>query len=65
MVSIHEDERSTESNGFRKLLLQTDTQIIEDSLFTKLITQKRKKMKMKIKEERKLLINNQKHIEKK
>ena len=38
MISIHEDKRDIESNGLCKLLSQTDIQVIENSLFTKLIT---------------------------
>ena len=58
MTSIHEDKESTESNKLRKLLSQTDVQVIGDSLSTKLITQKKKEMKMKIKERRKCPVNN-------
>ena len=49
MIPIYKDKESTESNEFRKLLLQTSTQIIEDNLFTKSITQKRKEIQIQIK----------------
>ena len=38
MTSIHKSKRGTESHELRKLLLQTNTQTIENNLFTKLIT---------------------------
>ena len=63
MVSIHKDKRSIESDELYKLLLQINIQTIGDSLFTKSITQKRKKMEMRTKERRKFLISNRKHIE--
>ena len=65
MISIYKNKESTESNRLRKLLLQTDTQIIGDSLFTELIIQKRKKIRIRIKRRRKFLTNNQKHLRKK
>ena len=49
MTSTYEDKKSTESDGLRKLLSQTDIQVIGNSLFTKLITQKRKEIKMETK----------------
>ena len=58
MISTYKNKESTESDGLYKLLLQVDTQIIENNLFTKSITQKEKEMKMKTKEKRKFLINN-------
>ena len=65
MISIYKNKKSIKSNELYKLLLQTDIQTIEDDLSTKSITQKEKKMKMKIKEERKLLINNKEHFKRK
>ena len=65
MTSIYKDKRSIESDGLRKLLSQTNTQTIENNLFTKSITQKRKEMKMETEERKKFLINNRKHFEKK
>ena len=38
MISIYKNKESIESNGLRKLLSQTDIQVIGDSLFTELIT---------------------------
>ena len=58
MTSIYKDKRSIKSNGFYELLSQVNIQVIEDNLFTKLITQKRKKMKVKTKKEEKLLTSN-------
>ena len=58
MTSIYKNKESTEFDGLYKLLSQTDVQTIEDNLFTKLITQKRKEIKMKKKEKKKFLINN-------
>ena len=62
MTSTHEGKESTKSNGLRQLLLQTGIQTIGSSLFTELITQKEKEMKMRVKGRRKFLINSQKHI---
>ena len=58
MTPSHKNKRSTKSNGLRKLLLQISIQTIENSLFTKSITQKRKEMKIKTKRERKFLTDN-------
>ena len=58
MTSIHKSKRNIESNKFYKLLSQTNIQTIENNLFTKLITQKRKKIKIRIKEKEKLLTSN-------
>ena len=38
MISTYKSKRDIESNELCKLLLQTDTQVIENSLFIKLIT---------------------------
>ena len=58
MTSIYEDKEDIKSNGLRKLLLQTNIQVIENSLFTKSTTQKREKMRVETKERRKFPINN-------
>ena len=58
MTSTYEGKRSTESNKLYKLLSQTGIQIIENNLFTKLITQERKEMKIKTKKRKKFSINN-------
>ena len=58
MTSIHKDKEDIKSYEFCKLLSQTGIQIIGSNLFTKLITQKRKEIKMKTKERKKFLINN-------
>ena len=58
MISIHKNKRSTESNGLRKLLSQTDVQVIGNSLFTKSTSQEGKEMRMRTKREGKFLINN-------
>ena len=58
MVSTHEGKRNTEPDGLYKLLSQTDTQTIEDDLFTKSITQKEKEMGMGTKEKRELPTNH-------
>ena len=47
MTSIYKDKESTESNEICKLLLKAYIKIIKDSLFTKLITKKEKKIKIK------------------
>ena len=65
MIPIYKNERSTESNGLYKLLPQTNTQIIEDSLSTKSVVQERKKMKIRTERREKLSINNKKHIKRK
>ena len=65
MISIYKNKRSTESNRLYKLLLQTDIQVIGNSLFTKSTIQKEKKMKMGTKGKEEFLINNQEHLEKK
>ena len=65
MTSIYKNKEGVESDRLYKLLSQTDTQTIEDNLFTKSTIQKRKKMKMKTEKEEKLLINNQKHLKEK
>ena len=54
MTSTHKNKESIESDGLYKLLSQTDIQIIENNLFTKLITQKRKEMKKKKKKNKNL-----------
>ena len=57
MTSTYEGKKSIESNGLYKLLSHTDIQVIGDSLFIKLITQKEKEMEMRIKERREFSIN--------
>ena len=58
MISTYKDKESIESNKLCKLLPQTNIQTIGNSLFTKSITQKRKKIKMKTEERGKLLTSN-------
>ena len=58
MISIYEGKRSTKSNELYKLLSQTSTQTIENSLFIKSISQKEKEIKMETKKRKKFLINN-------
>ena len=65
MIPIYKNKRNIRTDGLRQLLSQVSIRTIEDNLFTKSIIQKRKKMKMKTKERKKLLINNKKHIEEK
>ena len=38
MTSIYESKKDIKSDRFRKLLSQTDIQVIEDNLFTKSTT---------------------------
>ena len=58
MTSIYKNKESIKSDGLYKLLSQTDIQVIENSLFTKSTTQKRKEMKMEIKEGGEFPTNN-------
>ena len=62
MISIHENKRSTRTNELRQLLSQINIRTIEDDLFTKSITQKRKEIRVKTKKRRKLSTNNKVHI---
>ena len=58
MIPTHESKRDTKLDGFCKLLLQTNISVIGNNLFTKSITQKEKKIKIRTKERRKLLESN-------
>ena len=65
MTSIYKSKEGIKLDGLRKLLPKTNTQVIGDNLPTKSTIQERKKMRVRTKERRKFLTNNQKHLERK
>ena len=65
MTPVYKNKGNTETDELRQLLSQISTRTIEDDLFTKSITQERKKMEMRTKERKKFLVNNKEHIKEK
>ena len=62
MTLTNKDKEDTSFNKLYKLLLETDSQIIKDSLSTKLTSQKGKEVRIEILRREKLLTDKKEYL---